>query len=328
MSIRLLKLEKQMLRKTGDTISRYKMTQGSASELCVAYSGGKDSIATVLLLSKLGYSVLPIAVDTDDPSFNRDELLSISDAIGIEPLIVAASDGDILDFLNATQQEEVRWRQGYLQELPDSSNKTCTHCYFNKMMLLYAVASRNGGGPIVLGQHRDDMIDSFLKCYWIDIYYENITKPLGRPYSGAAMIDLMERHERIDMTRLRALVESGRAATDDPFVETDSLPGGVGICRPLGSIPEADIVEYMELKQIKPAGNLCRFKTAWSPEGRAFRLIVHEDFDRRRQMAPGLEAEILKLLLLGIDDSGTWVRRPRNTREEDYPGFKPFIKKL
>lgn len=318
-------IEDHLLKTVENTISMYKMFPDTNNPVFVAFSGGKDSLVTMLLLSKLGYRVYALTVNTGDELFNINSLQEREFPFKVEVLEARS----ILNFsaLTDKEKEELVWRLQYLDSLPKDSNLCCTHCYFVKMYTLYGDVKSRGGTAIVLGQHKDDMIDSLLKCYWADKYYNIVTKIEGLPYDGARMIDLMKKCQEIDLEYLRLMVKKELAATDEPFVEDNTLPDML-VVRPLGAISERDIVSYMNFFSLKPAKEGCVFKNNWSDTTKAFRLIVHEDYLRRVHLQPQLEEKLFELVLSGLSSRGTWLFRPRNSRHKNYPGFKTYIKKL
>lgn len=320
-------LEERLLQTVKKTISTYGMFRDD-DIIYLAFSGGKDSLVAGILLEKLGYTVDRFTVDTGDPLFDKKSLTTNARQAVANTEIIRAGAPDSLGYMTREEQREVLWRQKYLRSLPKDSNTSCTHCYYVKMYTLCSVVRNRHGSAVVLGQHRDDMIDSLLKCYWVDLYYREITRPKGLPYDGVLMKQLMNRHTKIDLAGLMELVERHLAGTDEPFVEKSSLPSGIRILRPLGEVSENDIVEYVRLIGCKVSGDFCTFKHNWTPRTRAFRLVVHDDIKRRARANPGLEEELFVLALMSLTDAGTWTFRARNARGKNYPGFKPFIKKL
>jgi len=304
------------------------MFENSPRTVFIGFSGGKDSLVTALLLAKLGYLVHDLVIDMGTSLYDLSELREKSFNKGVKREIISVRNPAILNFLTNQEREDVLWRLNFLESLPKDSNSGCTHCYFVKMYVLYAVAKSRQGSSVVLGHHKDDMICSLLKCYWIDIYYKKFTKPHGIPYDGARMLGFMEERKEIDLAYLRDLVDNKLAATDEPFVEDETLPNGIKIYRPLGEVSVRDIVAYLETVGLRAAREACVFKNNWTATTRSFRLIVREDYHKRLSQKPELENELFKLALLELSDKGTWLFRPRNTRDRNYPGFKPFIKKL
>lgn len=327
MIVQTLTREKQMLSTIERTIATYRMFDHQ-EEVFVAFSGGKDSLATVLLLSQLGYRVRPLTVHTGDPLFNWQIVVECGREARFSPEVLRAGSPGVQQFLCPKDQQAVLRRLELLSKLSEGSNKGCAHCYYVKMYTLCGVVRSKGGSGIVLGQHRDDMLDSLLKCYWIDLYFSQLTKPRGIPYDGAQMKSLMAAQKEINEVVLKDLVDQELAATDEPFVEKGALPDGIRILRPLGEVPEEDIVAYLRSRRLGPTGDQCSFKKSWTKTTKAFRLIVHDDRELRAQRDPGLDSRLFEFALMGLTEEGTWRFRPRNTRDKNYPGFKPFIRKL
>lgn len=327
MTTQIQKSEEELLENVEATISKYKMFR-RCKNIFIAFSGGKDSLVSATLLSKLGYSVFPIAIDMGDPLFDSKllEKIAMNSALNVE--IIKARDLTYLRNLSEDEQLEVKWRLKFLDSLPKNSTASCTHCYYVKMYMIYNFVKTIGGKAIVLGHQKNDMINSFMKCYWINLYYETITKVKGIPYKENLMLNIMKMNKKIDIKHLKALVERKIAGTDEPFVEKNKFTCDIKIYRPLGSIPERDIIEYVNRLGLKIAGHFCSFMQNWTEKKNGFRQMVHNDIIQRINDNPELEEKIYELILMGLTKEGTLRFRPRNNREKDYPGFGRSVKKF
>jgi len=114
-----------------------------------------------------------------------------------------------------------------------------------------------------------------------------------------------------------------RAATDDPPVEI--INERVKLVRPLWSLSEREIESFIKEIGFQWTSSNCSYRET---EPRPFRLLVQFDLRKRFEENPDLEDILFKFVLAGLNEDGTLKFRPRNKREEYWPGFKPYIRKL
>lgn len=311
-------LEQKLLQLTREAIEEYRLFNID-EDVYVGLSGGKDSVATCLLLKSLGYNVTPIIVDVYDPGFHAQEIKHHIDEKGFNATIIDVHDPEFLNSLSELQRQDVQKRLEYLSDVPEGLT-ACTDCYNVKVIAFYHLITQRGGRKVVIGQHRDDMATSMLKCYWTDFYYNQLTKTTGQPYDGKTMKEFIETHE-IDLRYLKDLIDNGWAATDDPIREHPIED--FEIVRPLAKVKERDIKSWIEqIGYPITSGDIsCRYRRR---EPRPFRLLVQWDLEKRLENNSELDDALLELVLKGMSEDGTLKFRPRNLREKLYPGFKPF----
>ncbi len=161
-----------------------------------------------------------------------------------------------------------------------------------------------------------------MKCYWTEQYWREYTETYGIPYNGHLMEEFIRENE-IDLDYLSDMVKRGRAATDDPPVER--MDGKIKLVRPLCTLSEVEIESFMREIGFPWTSSNCTYRET---DPRPFRLLVQFDLRERFENDPDLEEVLFEFVLEGLNDDGTLKFRPRNKREEYWPGFKPYIKKL
>jgi len=316
-----MELKNILLENTKKIIEEYNLLN-KTENVYVGLSGGKDSVATTLLLRSLEYNVTPIIVDMSDPNFQADKIKQDIDTYGFESEIIDVCDPNFLNSLPNKHREDIKRRLEYLLDVPKGKT-ACTDCYNVKITAFSNFISKKGGKKVVIGQHRNDMITSMMKCYWSDLYYNEITRLTGQPYGGKIMKEFIE-SQNIDLEYLGKLVSKGLAATDDPIREYPLE--NFEIVRPLAMVKESDIKKFIEQIDYPVADSdaSCRYRRR---ESRPFRLIVQWDLEKRLENNEKLSNHLFDFVLKGFNKDGTLKFRPRNLRNKLYPGFKPFIHK-
>lgn len=314
-----LHVQDVILGKVQNTIERYKMLSAKAP-VPIAFSGGKDSATSIFILNKLGYEVRPVIVDRgDDVLFDSKRIAEALKARGFVADILKLRDTDYLNGICLFAAEETRRHLNKLDNLGENESH-CTPCYNARTIALTEYTLRLGSRAFVIGQHKNDMITSLMKCYWTEQYYLAFTKPKGIPYDGHKMREFIGSSE-IDLGYLEKMVIEGRATTDDPPVET--INESVKLVRPLESVSEREIREF--IGEYPHTSDNCAYRQR---EPRPFRLLVQFDLEKRIGLNSGIEDLLYELVMRGLNEDGTLRFRPRNLRDELYHGFKPFIRKI
>ncbi|WP_298821879.1 tRNA 2-thiocytidine(32) synthetase TtcA [uncultured Roseibium sp.] len=153
-SVDFKKLRKRLLRQAREAISDFGMlppgaTQEKRPKWLVCLSGGKDSYTLLSVLIELKWrGLLPVDLlacnlDQAQPGFPVDVLPRFFEENGIEHLIVREDTYSIVT-----------------DKIPE--NRTyCSLCSRLRRGILYRVAREQGCEAIVLGHHREDILETF-----------------------------------------------------------------------------------------------------------------------------------------------------------------------
>ncbi len=153
-TVEFKKLRKRLLRQTREAISDFGMvTETSANDRkpkwLVCLSGGKDSYTLLAVLIELKWrGLLPVDLiacnlDQAQPGFPADILPRFLEDNGIEHLIVREDTYSIVT-------EKIPAHRTY-----------CSLCSRLRRGILYRIAREQGCEAIVLGHHRDDILETF-----------------------------------------------------------------------------------------------------------------------------------------------------------------------
>jgi len=148
-SVEFKKLRKRLLRQTRETIETYAMLRPGQRWL-VALSGGKDSYGLLAVLLDLKWrGLLPVDLlacnlDQGQPNFPKHILPDFLSRHGIP--------------------HRIEYRDTYsivTEKIPE--NRTyCSLCSRLRRGHLYRVAREEGCSALVLGHHREDVLETFL----------------------------------------------------------------------------------------------------------------------------------------------------------------------
>jgi len=311
----------QLVKYVKETIEKYDMLDKSLP-VPIAFSGGKDSAAAIYLLDQLDYDVRPVIVDRgDDPLFNSSKIKNDLWDFGYDADIINLRDPEYLESVCSLATSEIEKYLNKFDNLKEGETY-CTPCYNARTIALTEYTLCLGSESFVIGQHKTDMVTSLMKCYWTEQYWNLYTKQQSIPYNGSMMKKLIEECD-IDLSYLENMVKQKRAATDDPPVEI--INKKVKLVRPLCAISEREIESFIKETGFPWTSNNCSYR---EKEPRPFRLLVQFDLRKRFEENPTLEDILYEFVLVGLHVDGTLKFRPRNKREEYWPCFKPYIKKL
>ncbi len=306
-------------KKMAETIDKYSMLSGK--NIPVAFSGGKDSMTCIILISDLGFNVKPVVIDrADDNLFNSDKIIQNLREFGYSGNVINLRDPEYLSILPQTL---ARLISGFLKEIDhiENSNLACTPCYNARTLALSNFSRQIGAKEYVLGMHKTDILTSFIRFYWIEKYFFAFTKLKGLQYNTKQMKDFIQ-NEEIDLEYLFMMVNDRRASTDDPPVEI--LSDGTRIVRPLVEVNEKDIFSFIKEIGYPHVSTNCKFRQ--NQDATPLRLIVQWDLVRRIEDDPNLEKKLFELAKESIRENGTLKFRPRNNIHKNYPGFDPKIR--
>ncbi len=153
-SVEFKKLRKRLLRQAREAISDFGMVPEGASETSrpkwlVCLSGGKDSYTLLAVLIELKWrGLLPVDLvacnlDQAQPGFPPEILPKFFEDNGIEHIIVREDTYSIVT-----------------DKIPEHRTY-CSLCSRLRRGILYRVAREQGCEAIVLGHHRDDILETF-----------------------------------------------------------------------------------------------------------------------------------------------------------------------
>lgn len=167
-------------RKAARTISRHSMIRGGDRRVCVAVSGGKDSLALLRVLSRMSegrrFEVGAVMIDEGIPGY-RDEALGIAGRYCGE-LGVELAVRSYRDLFGTTLDEALRSREG--PKAPTS----CALCGTLRRRAIDIAAAEAGADVVATGHNLDDALQTFL----INVISGD-TDRIGRmlPGSGGAL---------------------------------------------------------------------------------------------------------------------------------------------
>lgn len=142
------KLRKRIVRQTREAIEQYGMIE-RGSRWLVALSGGKDSYTLLAVLTELQWrgllpvDILAVNLDQGQPGFPSGTLPAFLEKMGVP--------------------HRIEYRDTYSivkDKIPDTATY-CSLCSRLRRGHLYRIAREEGCSALVLGHHRDDMLETF-----------------------------------------------------------------------------------------------------------------------------------------------------------------------
>jgi tRNA 2-thiocytidine biosynthesis protein TtcA len=139
---------KALLRPVGRAIADYNMVQ-PGDKILVAVSGGKDSLTLLHVLLHLKRHA-PVNFDVA--------------AITVDPQVEGYDPSHLKDYMQSLGVKFFYQSQPIMQRAVDHMGKAsyCSFCSRMKRGIMYATARREGYNVLALGQHLDDLAESFL----------------------------------------------------------------------------------------------------------------------------------------------------------------------
>ena len=142
------KIPKSIIKPVGKAVTEFKMIQ-EGDHILLGLSGGKDSLSLLHILRHLqrhapiNFSISAITVDPEIEGFEPSRLKRYLAELGI-PYFYESHD--------MTKQAEEQMKK----------DSFCSFCSRMKRGIMYSVARRENCNVLVLGQHLDDLAESFL----------------------------------------------------------------------------------------------------------------------------------------------------------------------
>ena len=144
----ILKIPKSIIKPVGKAVTEFEMIQ-EGDHILLGLSGGKDSLSLLHILRHLqrhapiNFTISAITVDPEIEGFEPSRLKDYLAILGI-PYFYESHD--------MTRQAEEQMK----------NDSFCSFCSRMKRGIMYSVARRENCNVLVLGQHLDDLAESFL----------------------------------------------------------------------------------------------------------------------------------------------------------------------
>lgn len=308
----------EVLNRIEKVIEQYNLFNNT-KDVCVAYSGGKDSFFLCLALKELGYQVIPVIIDIGYNS-NWDTALKNMNIMGMKCIIVELKQ---ISCMFPEIEEELTENLENIKKISKGFYKKatiCTPCYNSKMLIIQKWAEKNGVQYIAIGHHAIDSISSLLKSFymytdrWVysheEFVYENFYELVC---SQKGVYDL----EKDDFKRstlnemLENQIKNHNIGTDEPIVQ---FIGGTSIklCRPLFDVFEREIQSFFANQGLQFNESECFITNYREKEHLTPREIIQ--YHLLKNAPESLLSYLLKLAKKNIDDNGFLRYNVRNNR--------------
>ncbi|MFT3787636.1 MAG: ATP-binding protein [Tepidisphaeraceae bacterium] len=272
--------------------------------IVVGLSGGKDSFCLCLALRALGYDVRAAIVDLGYKRFQAHKVRDTAVALGIS--------ADVLLPAEARTANNPRLKR-HLAVLQSSAQMPCGPCSSAKRILLQQHVERMGGSYLALAHHRDDLIVTLLKDYFIADYYERFGA-----YDASDFFDYLQ-SATVDEEKLKQLIDTGSASTMGVTLPLDSC---CTLVRPMAYIAEDEIRSFIASARVEIMGSGCSHDSLNSPTSvRTKRELVHDRWLSLLAHDPAKGDRLLQIALTSLDSSGRQKSNPRAARRSRMPGF-------
>ena len=145
---KILKMPKSLMRPIGQAVTEFKMIN-EGDRVLLGLSGGKDSLTLLHALRHLQrhapiqFSIAAITIDPEIEGFDPSKLKNYLAELDI-PYFYESHD--------MTKQAEEQMKK----------DSFCSFCSRMKRGMMYSTARREGYNVLALGQHLDDLAESFL----------------------------------------------------------------------------------------------------------------------------------------------------------------------
>jgi len=320
------------------TISKYGLFD-KGSEVVLGYSGGKDSSFLLAALQQLGFKVRPVIINVW-PGFKADRVKELSKTLGVEATIINVRSPEYQNSLPDPQRNQLGERlytiDGIAKRLEQEKRmgpiSPCTECYNTKAAALFKYGIDCGVNSIVIGQHEDDGLSSFLKMAAMVWDYRNnklpylhsrfiqVTNLFGQKLScQTSSSDLL--------AEVEGYVNEGMVSTDDPPRQLWTYPGTnhtAWLTRPMFEVAEMDIIAWRDKNKIGAESSGCAHglsNVTSTPRELIHQSVVRNLHETNRKI-------LRRLMESGLEKNGSLKVNTRNSRDQILPGYRPKTHKL
>ncbi len=251
-------------------------------------------------------------VDLGYTNFSSSSIKKTIDQYGFSAIIIKARSKDTL----LKMPQKLKRKVIYNIEKLDSTgcHTPCTHCSKVKRMLLINETSKLGLKAILFGHHREDIITTLLKDYFVYDYfkkYGGYQKDIFKKY--------LETKNIVPQEVMRMVIEkkAGTMGIRLPFKNK------IDLLRPMAYVSEDEIVQFKKMNNIATHNSGCSHEifsnNNLTPTTK--REFVHEELINRLKNNTVDGEKLLSIAKKSLDHSGKPKFFPRNDRDTLMPGF-------
>lgn len=313
----MIKIPNNILDSINSVLIEYQM--GNEEYIFVAYSGGKDSFLTCLVLRELGFKVIPIILDI---GYNASwgEQINLLKQYGIEAYVIS------LDYIeNIVTKSEKKMIIDYFKSIKENVYKgltACTPCYNGKVLMLEYLTGKLGIHEIAFGHHGTDAVTSLLKSYlmYLDRYkighvYFKLESfaDIVQEYKKKFIVEINEFTQSEIGLDIKRLLKKGIVGTDEPIRQKYF---SFNIIRPLFDVLESEIENILESEDIKFSKAECFRMNIRKCEVLTPREIIQKEIVNSEETNVEIIRYILKLIKNELKTDGTLKYNVRKQRTE------------
>lgn len=280
--------------------------------ILLGLSGGKDSTTLLLTLKSLGFQVIPAIIDIGYPNFPVSQMTEYYESIGFVPLVISVEDA----ISHNSKQTSTRFIRHNLGLLQSEFSTPCGPCSQIKRSLLIREANNRGIKWIALGHHREDIVVTMLKDYFITLYYYSIGTYSMKRFMAFVKTKAIDKHI------LKSLIAKELASSMSLKLRLDFR---THLIRPFAYVTEFSIIRFIKHNGISTFGSGCAHGIFSSnPMFLTKREIVHLEYLERLKKNPNIGNELLALAMTTLNTDGSAKFNPRAMRAKHLPNLEPI----
>ena len=323
-----LKVDTSITQAADDAIRRYCLIP-RGELVCVAISGGKDSLLLALSLQELGIETLLVVVDMGYESGWSKRVGRLLTEVGLEARFVDVRSA----VFDPSHQPIINKQLTMLFEKPLQTNVTpCTACYNTKIFALNQAMQQQGSSILALGHHQTDARSSLIKESLMTVDRRIDGHQQYHRNNFAALVDELkvEALEYDCFGTEGRLIQATERLVHDDEIDTDEPPrqqlditraSKIQIVRPLFFVNERAITAEVACLGIRPEGSGCGHSAAIDTQTPR-ELVQFALF--RDGLYPRFEELVTRFVLAGLDPTGAAHIKSRFQRASRLgPGYKP-----